>query len=54
MGYGKKKMEFVIQKAKEKNINRLFLTATKMGEGLYKKLGFFEPEDRAMVLNIYK
>jgi len=52
MGYGKKIMEVVMQKAKEKNMNRLFLNATKMGEGLYKKLGFSEPEDRAMVLDL--
>ncbi|SPF52269.1 hypothetical protein SBF1_5640008 [Candidatus Desulfosporosinus infrequens] len=30
----------------------LFLNSTKMGEDLYKKFGFIEPKDRAMVLNI--
>lgn len=54
MGYGNKIIEFVIQKAKQNKINRLFLNSTKMGEDLYKKFGFVEPEDRAMVLNIFK
>lgn len=50
-GYGRGIMEFVIQRAKEKNINRLFLNATEIGQKLYRELGF-EPEDSAMALNI--
>lgn len=51
-GYGKGLMSFIIKKAKEKQISRLYLNATKMGEPLYRTCGFSEPEDRALILNI--
>ncbi|BBB89694.1 MAG TPA: GNAT family N-acetyltransferase [Methylomusa anaerophila] len=51
-GYGKGLMDFIIEKAKEKQISRLFLNATKMGEPLYGKCGFAEPEDKAMILRL--
>lgn len=48
-GYGKGLMEYMIDKAKERGIDRLFLNATAMGEPLYRKCGFVEPEETAMV-----
>lgn len=48
-GYGKALMEFMIQVAKEKGINRLFLSATAMGEPVYRKCGFVEPKEKAMI-----
>lgn len=51
VGYGSRMVEFVIQKAKDSNVNRLFLSTTPIGEGLYKKLGF-EADNTAMILNL--
>lgn len=48
-GYGKALMEFMITAAKAKGINRLFLNATSMGEPVYRKCGFVEPEEKAMI-----
>ena len=51
-GYGMKLMDYIKKVAKEEGINRLVLNATKMGYSLYKKAGFIEPEDKAMILNL--
>ncbi|MDF2875997.1 MAG: acetyltransferase family protein [Sporomusa sp.] len=51
-GYGKGLMNFIIEKARERQINRLYLNATKTGEPLYRKFDFSEPGDKAMVLYI--
>ena len=51
-GYGMELMDYIKKVAKEEGINRLVLNATKMGFTLYKKAGFIEPEDKAMLLNL--
>jgi GNAT superfamily N-acetyltransferase len=51
-GCGTKLMEFIKASAKESGINRLFLNATDMGFGLYKKACFTEPGDRAMIYDL--
>jgi GNAT superfamily N-acetyltransferase len=51
-GYATGLMKYIIKTAKKKGINRLSLNSTKAGYGLYKKCGFNEPEEKAMVLEI--
>jgi ribosomal protein S18 acetylase RimI-like enzyme len=49
MGYADQMMKYIIQDAKERKIFRLFLNATKMGEGLYRKNGFHEQDEVALI-----
>lgn len=49
-GIGLQLIEYIKTNAKETGINRLFLNSTVMGEGLYKKCGFKEPEEKAMIM----
>ena len=51
-GYGMNLMNYIKKVAREEGINKLVLNATKMGFSLYKKSGFIEPEDKAMILNL--
>lgn len=51
-GYGKGLMDFIIKTARSKKINILFLHTTEMGKSLYEKSGFFEPENKEMILNL--
>lgn len=51
-GYGMQLMDFIKVEAKKDGINRLVLNATEMGFSLYKKAGFIESEDKAMILNL--
>jgi GNAT superfamily N-acetyltransferase len=51
-GIGLKLMNYIKDKAKEEKINRLVLNSTKMGFSIYKKAGFIEPEDKAMLINL--
>jgi GNAT superfamily N-acetyltransferase len=51
-GYGTGLMEFIKISAKEGGIDRLFLNATSMGAPLYKKSGFHEPHEKALLLEL--
>jgi len=51
-GFGIRMMQFIIGLAKSQGYERLFLNATAMGEGLYRKLGFSEQSEKALVLNL--
>ncbi len=51
-GYGSKMMEFIKETAKNRGIKRLFLNATKCGETLYRKAGFYETEEKALVFDL--
>lgn len=51
-GYGKKMMDFIKETAMEKGITRLFLNATEIGEPLYRKSGFKEPGEKALILDL--
>ena len=51
-GIGLQLIEYIKTSAKETGINRLFLNSTVIGEGLYKKCGFKEPEEKAMILEL--
>lgn len=53
-GYGTELMEYIKLTAKQKGIKQLFLNATKMGEGLYRKAGFKEKDEAALVFNFWK
>ena len=44
-GFGKKLMDALIDQAKKKNINRVYLGAQKHAVGFYKKIGFSEYGD---------
>ncbi|MCG8568615.1 MAG: GNAT family N-acetyltransferase [Spirochaetes bacterium] len=51
-GISKKVLERLIDYSRVMHIEKLKLYATKMGEPLYRMLGFLEPEDLAMELKI--
>jgi len=51
-GIGLKLMNFIKNTAKDEKINRLVLNSTKMGFPIYKKAGFIEPEDKAMLIEL--
>jgi len=53
-GIGLKLMNYLKDTAKSEKINRLVLNSTKMGFSIYKKAGFIEPEDKAMLINLYE
>lgn len=48
-GYSRQILEFLIRDAQLAGIWRLFLSATPMGEPLYRDLGFHQQEERALV-----
>jgi len=45
-------MNYIKDTAAEEKINRLELNATKMSFSTYKKTGFIEPEDKAMLIDL--
>jgi GNAT superfamily N-acetyltransferase len=49
-GYATRLMELAIAWAREAGCARLFLNATREGEGLYRRLGFDEQKDKALIL----
>jgi GNAT superfamily N-acetyltransferase len=49
-GIGRRMMEALIAEARRRGLFRLFLNATKMGEPLYRSLGFVAQEDEALVM----
>jgi ribosomal protein S18 acetylase RimI-like enzyme len=51
-GIGLKLMNCLKDTAANEKINRLVLNSTKMGFSMYKKAGFLEPEDKAMILDL--
>ena len=51
-GYGLELIEYIKYTARLEGIERLVLNATKMGYKLYKKASFFEPEEKAMILDL--
>jgi len=51
-GIGLKLMKYIKDTAAEEKINRLELNATKMGFSTYKKAGFIEPEDKALLIDL--
>jgi ribosomal protein S18 acetylase RimI-like enzyme len=53
-GIGLKLMNYIKGIAADEKINRLVLNSTKMGFSMYKKAGFLEPEDKAMLLDLEK
>ena len=42
----------IIEEAKKQNVSMINLLATEDGENVYKKLGFFETEDKSMRLKL--
>jgi len=51
-GVGLKLMNFIKDTAKDEKINRLVLNSTQMGFSVYKRAGFIEPEDKAMLIEL--
>ncbi len=49
-GIGRAMMEAIIKEGRAQGLFRLFLNATKMGEPLYRSLGFHEQEEQPLVL----
>ncbi len=49
-GIGRRMMETLISEARKRGLFRLFLNSTKMGEPLYRSLGFVQQEEQALVL----
>jgi len=51
-GYATKLLELAIAWARERGYDRVFLNAMPAGEPLYRKLGFKENEDKALMLRL--
>lgn len=51
-GVGMELMKFMIRDARSRGIYRLFLNATKMAESLYRKSGFYDPEEVPLLLEL--
>jgi GNAT superfamily N-acetyltransferase len=51
-GFGSRLMAFIKEDAAKLGIYRLALNATPMGEPLYRKAGFYEQEDTALILQV--
>jgi GNAT superfamily N-acetyltransferase len=49
-GIGRRMMQAVIDEGRARGLHRLFLNATKMGEPLYRSLGFHEQDEKSLVL----
>ena len=45
-------LKMIIEEAKKQNVSIINLLATEEGETVYKKLGFFETEDKSMRLKL--
>jgi len=45
-------IKMIIEEAKKQNVSIINLLATEDGENVYKKLGFFETEDKSMRLKL--
>ncbi|GBU28230.1 hypothetical protein R84B8_01788 [Treponema sp. R8-4-B8] len=52
-GIGSKLMNFIKDTAANEKINRIVLNSTKMGFPIYKKAGFIEPEDKALLIDLF-
>lgn len=52
MGFAKKVIERIIEEAKQIGVSSIDLLATQDGKPLYEKLGFTEPKDTAMRLQL--
>jgi len=52
-GIGLKLMNYIKDTAADEKINKLVLNSTKMGFSMYKKAGFIEPKDKAMVIDLF-
>jgi N-acetylglutamate synthase-like GNAT family acetyltransferase len=51
-GIGTNILKRIIEEAKEQNVSIINLLATEDGEGVYRKLGFIETEDKSMRLKL--
>ena len=51
-GIGLKLMNYIKDTAVNEKIDRLVLNSTKMGFSMYKKAGFIEPKDKAMIIDL--
>jgi GNAT superfamily N-acetyltransferase len=51
-GVGLKLMNYIKDTATHEKIHRLVLNSTKIGYSVYKKAGFLEPEDKAMIIEL--
>jgi GNAT superfamily N-acetyltransferase len=51
-GYANEMMGFLAEDARRRGIFRLYLNATRMGEPLYRAIGFHEQEEKALVLEL--
>jgi GNAT superfamily N-acetyltransferase len=51
-GVGLKLINYIKDRATHEKIHRLVLNSTKMGFSVYKKAGFLEPEDKAMIIEL--
>lgn len=53
-GIGIALMEYIISYSTDQKISRLFLNATKEGERVYRRCGFVECEETALILDLVK
>ncbi|MCC7261799.1 MAG: GNAT family N-acetyltransferase [Candidatus Latescibacteria bacterium] len=51
-GYGTALMQFIVEDARRRGLDRLFLNATAMGEPLYRKFGFVDSSPTALQLDL--
>lgn len=51
-GYASAMMNYIIELAVKEGFERLFLNATEMGETLYRKFGFCEQKEKALLLKL--
>lgn len=51
-GYGAALIEHIKEDAPRHNITRLFLNAAPMGESIYRKAGFAEQHEKALILEL--
>jgi len=53
-GIGTALMEYIISYSADQKISRLFLNATREGERVYRKCGFVECDEAALILDLVK
>ena len=53
-GIGTALMEYIISYSADQKISRLFLNATREGERVYRKCGFIECDEAALILDLVK
>lgn len=53
-GIGTALMEYIISYSADQKISRLFLNATREGERVYRKCGFVECDETALILDLVK